>query len=397
MRRCRVSRTMARAISTSPPAPRSAPRSMTPGAVPMAVAQGRALQRLRRSASSPTAASSRRIVAPASSQRRYRAPKRKPNAQTPFVLNTGRMRDQWHTMTRTGVAPRLSQHIAEPFAEINPARRGCVTASMPAGLVRISNELGSVVMLRAQITERQRHGSLFAPIHWTDQNSPQRARRRADRGECRSHFRPAGIQSGRRSPRSPGLPPGSASRCCARGQRAFRRIFGDRAHGFRLAGRDGGLARTQGLGRFRAGTARRGRSGSSSPIAAPRRVAGSRARTRARRRLVIVAREPVAASRAVPCEAIRARDCDANALLAGKPAGAQDPGRMICVCHGVGASAIVDAIEAHALEDAQAVGRQTKAGTGCGSCRPEIHRLLKDAASRVARSAEIELTGSACA
>ena len=36
----------------------------------------------------------------------------------PFVLNTGRVRDHWHTMTRTGMSPRLSQHIAEPFAEI---------------------------------------------------------------------------------------------------------------------------------------------------------------------------------------------------------------------------------------------------------------------------------------
>ncbi len=38
----------------------------------------------------------------------------------PFVLNTGRVRDQWHTMTRTGLSPRLSSHIAEPFAEIHP-------------------------------------------------------------------------------------------------------------------------------------------------------------------------------------------------------------------------------------------------------------------------------------
>ena len=39
----------------------------------------------------------------------------------PFVLNTGRVRDQWHTMTRTGLSPRLSVHVAEPFVEIHPA------------------------------------------------------------------------------------------------------------------------------------------------------------------------------------------------------------------------------------------------------------------------------------
>ena len=41
----------------------------------------------------------------------------------PLTLNTGRVRDQWHTMTRTGRAARLGQHIAEPFAEIHPRRR----------------------------------------------------------------------------------------------------------------------------------------------------------------------------------------------------------------------------------------------------------------------------------
>ncbi|MGH6818538.1 MAG: molybdopterin oxidoreductase family protein, partial [Methylovirgula sp.] len=43
------------------------------------------------------------------------------SAEFPFILNTGRVRDHWHTMTRTGKSPRLSQHLAEPFAEIHPA------------------------------------------------------------------------------------------------------------------------------------------------------------------------------------------------------------------------------------------------------------------------------------
>ena len=42
------------------------------------------------------------------------------SADWPFLLNTGRIRDQWHTMTRTGLSPRLSTHIAEPFVEIHP-------------------------------------------------------------------------------------------------------------------------------------------------------------------------------------------------------------------------------------------------------------------------------------
>jgi len=50
----------------------------------------------------------------------YRAPVNALSADYPLVLNTGRIRDQWHTMTRSGLTPRLLQHIGEPFAEMHP-------------------------------------------------------------------------------------------------------------------------------------------------------------------------------------------------------------------------------------------------------------------------------------
>ena len=40
--------------------------------------------------------------------------------QFPFRLNTGRVRDQWHTMTRSGLSPRLAAHLPEPFVEVHP-------------------------------------------------------------------------------------------------------------------------------------------------------------------------------------------------------------------------------------------------------------------------------------
>ena len=54
----------------------------------------------------------------------------------PLTLNTGRVRDHWHTMTRTGRSPRLGQHIAEPFAEIHPADAE-VRGIGPADLVEV--------------------------------------------------------------------------------------------------------------------------------------------------------------------------------------------------------------------------------------------------------------------
>ena len=57
----------------------------------------------------------------------------------PFVLNTGRVRDQWHTMTRTGLSPRLATHVSEPFVEMHPddaaalrSSRACWRASRPS-------------------------------------------------------------------------------------------------------------------------------------------------------------------------------------------------------------------------------------------------------------------------
>ena len=38
----------------------------------------------------------------------------------PLRLNTGRVRDQWHTMTRTGLSPRLGSHLPEPYVEVHP-------------------------------------------------------------------------------------------------------------------------------------------------------------------------------------------------------------------------------------------------------------------------------------
>jgi assimilatory nitrate reductase catalytic subunit len=90
-------------------------------------------------------------------------------ADYPMILNTGRVRDHWHTMTRTGQSPRLSQHLAEPFVEIHPADAArCGIGD--ADIVRVSSARGEV-LVRALLTARQRQGSVFAPMHWTDRFS----------------------------------------------------------------------------------------------------------------------------------------------------------------------------------------------------------------------------------
>jgi assimilatory nitrate reductase catalytic subunit len=89
--------------------------------------------------------------------------------QYPFRLNTGRIRDQWHTMTRSGLSPRLAMHLPEPFVEVHPVD-ACATGLVDGGFARISTAHGSCIM-KVLVSDCQLRGSLFAPIHWSDETA----------------------------------------------------------------------------------------------------------------------------------------------------------------------------------------------------------------------------------
>ena len=95
--------------------------------------------------------------------------KTKLSPRRPLRLNTGRVRDQWHTMTRTGESPRLARHIVEPFVEINP-RDAQLHNVGDGGFATVATDWGSCV-LRAVVTDRQPEGQIFAPIHWSDETA----------------------------------------------------------------------------------------------------------------------------------------------------------------------------------------------------------------------------------
>ncbi|MDB5485077.1 MAG: assimilatory nitrate reductase alpha subunit apoprotein, partial [Tardiphaga sp.] len=88
------------------------------------------------------------------------------SAAWPLRLNTGRIRDQWHTMTRTGESPRLGQHLPEPFVEVHP-HDAAGARLVDGGFARVATDYGHCV-LKVVISERQQRGMLFAPIHWSD-------------------------------------------------------------------------------------------------------------------------------------------------------------------------------------------------------------------------------------
>lgn len=87
-----------------------------------------------------------------------------PDADFPLVLTTGRIRDQWHTMSRTGKVNKLKQHISQAFIEINPedARRLLIKED---DLVDVRSRRGEV-RVKAKITSSIKKGVVFLPMHW---------------------------------------------------------------------------------------------------------------------------------------------------------------------------------------------------------------------------------------
>lgn len=88
----------------------------------------------------------------------------KTNSEFPLILTTGRIRDQWHTMTRTGKVRKLNEHRREPFLEIHP--NDAKSRKIKEGsIVEVINGRGRV-RVRASITEDIKEGVVFLPMHW---------------------------------------------------------------------------------------------------------------------------------------------------------------------------------------------------------------------------------------
>jgi assimilatory nitrate reductase catalytic subunit len=87
----------------------------------------------------------------------------------PYVLNTGRIRDQWHTMSRTGLAARLTRHISEPFAELHPT--DAIVLDVVEGDVLSLRSAWGQATARVLINDGQQRGMVFMPIHWNGVNS----------------------------------------------------------------------------------------------------------------------------------------------------------------------------------------------------------------------------------
>ncbi len=310
----------------------------------------------------------------------WRPPAAKTAPRYPFRLNTGRVRDQWHTMTRTGLSPRLSAHLAEPYLDIHPldARARGIA---PADLVRVDSPQGRAI-LRARLTESVHVGEVFAPMHWTGETAPS--------------ARIDALIAAVTDPVS-GQPESKASvvnvtRMDAAwyGFAISDRMMTPQADYWALCPtRAGYRAELAGVSHPASWDAQARAlfdlpEAEVSVVEDPGRGI-ARLAFREDGRLVaalFVAPEPVAVMRDYLARLPQVPDLN---LLSGRaPADVPDAGPIVCSCFDVGINTILDAIESRALLSVDAIGAALQAGTNCGSCRPELAALLASATRKEA-------------
>jgi assimilatory nitrate reductase catalytic subunit len=299
-------------------------------------------------------------------------------AARPLRLNTGRIRDQWHTMTRSGSSPRLGQHLPEPFVEIHPddaARSGVADGDF----ARVITDYGQCT-LRVAVSGRQQRGMLFAPIHWSEETAAT-ARVGAlvapftdpFSGQPENKATPASIVSYEYVFRGFAL---SRVRLELPPHVWWTRVTVAGGYGYLFAD-NADLARWQSWLRSIAG----------SELAEYKDFGGGvyRAASFAEDRIATClfigpARDAGDWDVVKSMFALDALSEDQRRmLLSGKSTdGLESRGPIVCACFGVGRTTICDAIAAGA-RTASEIGVQLKAGTNCGSCVPEMKRLIAQA------------------
>ena len=323
-----------------------------------------------------------------------RGPAHAATEEFPLTLNTGRIRDQWHTMTRTGRAARLGEHLPEPFVDIH-AHDALLAGLREGELARVATSWGSMIA-RVRTSGEIARGSVFVPIHWSSVFA--------------SEARVGALVNPVTDPLS--------------GEPEFKHTpvrvepFVVDWYGFVLARRR--LAQldvawwsvVQGEGFSRHELAGRNTPSSWSPWArrfldagAPdadyleydddtagvyrsAHVIGERLES-----CLYISRRPELPERAWLGSLFareRLEDSDRHALLAGRPLGvpSADSGPLVCSCFRVGKGTIRRAIASHGMTDAREVSAKLRAGSNCGSCIPEIRALLAAAAREAAAGSE---------
>lgn len=310
-----------------------------------------------------------------------------PNDDYPFVLNTGRIRDQWHTMTRTGKSARLMAHRDQPFVDIHPddaERLGLIEGQ----LVEIVSPKGQV-MVRIQVDPAQKVGELFIPIHWNDGFASQAVVNELlfshrDPISGQPEFKQTAVAIKTYEPqwygflitRQPVELSGLDYWCQIKGEGCYRyeiagRIKPENWHewvldqvkpwlDYTLQAEDMVRFKDPSQGNYR------------DAIIIHEQLQAVLFISSDKSTYSIPNHEWVSTlfSQNILAE-------DRKSLLSGQPAEAKlDVGKIICSCFNTGLNTIVDSIKNDGINSVEDLGEKLKCGTNCGSCVPELGKIV---------------------
>jgi assimilatory nitrate reductase catalytic subunit len=300
----------------------------------------------------------------------------------PFRLNTGRLRDQWHTMTRSGMSPRLALHVPEPCVEVNP-EDAHAAGLVAGGFARVTTRHGSVV-LKVAISDGQRPGSLFAPIHWSDATASSArvgdlvaADTDPHSGQPEAKATPAAIAPVAYRLRGFAL---ARQPLAFPAQTWWARVAVAGATGYLLASNEDALVwQAAARGMLTEGVEP---AELAEYIDGPRGLYRIAAFARGRLEACLFVGPAEAASHWDAVKAMFAsHGVDAaqrRMMLSGKSAdGLSDAGPVICACFGVGLEVIRGSLRSGAVASVEEIGKALRAGTNCGSCLPELKKIVQ--------------------
>ena len=309
-----------------------------------------------------------------------------PLGQWPMTLNTGRYRDQWHTMSRTGLSPKLARHREEPLVEIHPRDAGAL-GIVDGDLARVATAQGNSIF-RVSLSEGQRPGEIFTPIHWTDQMSSGGRTGLLPRPLVDPHSGQPGFKS----------TPASVEKVAAE-WKGFLILRDQAATGqpvklpclwsTRIAVPGGALYEIAGNGdpaRLDAFLPKGDRVEAMDASRGTRRIA-----TIGEGRLngvLFVTRTGLLPSRDWLIGQLLVEGVGGSVLAARGPGSQPDKGATICVCFDIGLNQIVAAIREQQLVDVPGIGKALGAGTNCGSCRPALANILAQSMQETLHAAE---------
>ena len=354
------------------------------------------------------------------------------DARFPFSLTTGRLRDQWHGMSRTGTLGRLFGQVAEPAVELNPIdldRRGLTAGE----LIRVSSRRGSIV-LPVAASEQVGRMQAWIPMHWGGEFLSGRMADGGGHAGVNELTNPASCPQSRQPElkhsavkiEKAGLPwslLGAAWLPRADGLAALQSLrrlmsefacsvcvpFGREAVGssespgaedpdgllgvmFRAADRQPppahllqaleGILGLDGAGVLRYVDPARGQHRAMSLALDGQTTAGQATTTL---QAFLLAGDTSAESwvRTLLQERLPAQAFGRQLLRPGAvaPAGVAGRSRQVCTCFDVSEARIRDAARVAAGDEEQRLAQlqgQLQCGTNCGSCLPEVRRLLRD-------------------